>query len=78
MNGKNLKCVGNCRLCDSLGQCPSDHVYCEDCGSEIEPGEGISVEVEVVDRGRHGTKMTTVCPECFRAYYQGDESIEWE
>lgn len=78
MNGKNFECIGNCRLCPSLSQCPADPVRCDDCGAGIKPGEGVSIEVETVDHGRHGTKMITVCPECFRDYYQGDESIEWE
>lgn len=72
------KCSGNCRLCTDLGICPADHATCEDCGAELEPGEGIEIEVESVERGRHGTKMITVCAECFVAYYQGDETIEYE
>lgn len=72
------ECVGNCRLCDDLGACPADIVHCEDCGVRLEEGEGIEVEVETVERGRHGSKMITVCPECFGSMYQGDETIEWD
>lgn len=72
------ECIGNCRLCDSLGICPGDKVCCEDCGTELEQGEGIEVEVETVERGRHGSKMITVCPECFGSMYQGEEITEWD
>lgn len=77
MKRENLNCIGNCRLCSVLGECPADHVHCEDCGTEIETGEGIEVEVEAVQNGRHGTKMITACPGCFAEYYQGDETIEF-
>lgn len=78
MKNEGLKCVGNCRICESLGQCPEDHVFCEDCGKELEPDEVNEIEVEEVEKGRYYTRMTAVCPDCFRAYYQGDESIEFE
>lgn len=76
MKGKRPDCVGNCRLCDSIGSCPADIVCCEDCGVELEQGEGIEIEVEQVERGRHGSKMITVCAECFASYYQGEETGE--
>ena len=78
MKRENLNCIGNCRLCSVLGECPADHVHCEDCGIEIEPGEGISIEVEAIISGHPGTKMITVCPVCFADHYQGDETIEFE
>lgn len=78
MKDEKLECIGNCRLCNSLGACPSDKACCEDCGTELEHGEGIEVEVETVERGRHGSKMITVCAECFGSMYQGDETIEFE
>ncbi|EOA55608.1 hypothetical protein HMPREF1214_03731 [Bacteroides sp. HPS0048] len=68
-------CIGNCRKCTVLGACPSDLMHCEDCGEEIGPGEGIEIEVEAVDHGRHGTKMITVCVGCYEALYQ-NEMIE--
>lgn len=70
------KCIGNCRLCDSIGQCPEDHVYCEDCNTELEPGEGIEIEVEAIERGKYYTRMITVCPTCNEKYYR-DEHIEY-
>lgn len=79
MKGKRPDCVGNCRLCDSIGSCPADIVCCEDCGVELEQGEGIEIEVEQVERverGRRGSKMITVCAECFASYYQGEETGE--
>lgn len=78
MKSESLKCVGNCRICESLGRCPEDHVRCEDCGKELEPDEAIEIEVKEVEKGRYYTRMAIVCPDCFRAYYQGDESIEFE
>ena len=57
----NPQCIGNCRICTVLGACPSDTLVCEDCGEEIEPGEEIELEVETYERGRHGTKIITVC-----------------
>ena len=77
MNGKS-KCNGHCKSCLYLGACPSDIVHCEDCGVEIEPGEGISIEVEAIIAEHPGTKMITVCPVCFADHYRGDESIEFE
>lgn len=78
MKSGKPECIGNCRLCDSLGVCPSDIVHCEDCGGKLVPGEGVEIEVETVDRGRRGSKMITVCAECFESMYKGDESIEYE
>ena len=52
MKRENLNCIGNCRLCSVLGECPADHVHCEDCGTEIETGEGIEVEVATADMVR--------------------------
>ncbi|MGJ0756262.1 hypothetical protein [Bacteroides fragilis] len=75
---ENLNCIGNCRLCSVLGECPPDHLHCEDCRAEIEPGEGITIEVEAIISGHPGTKMITVCPVCFADHYQGDETIEFE
>lgn len=66
----NPQCVGNCRICTVLGACPTDTVRCDDCGEEIEPGEGIEIEVEAVERGRCGTKMITVCSCCHESLYQ--------
>ena len=57
----NPQCIGNCRICTVLGACPADTLVCEDCGEEIEPDE----------RGRHGTKIITVCARCYESLYQG-------
>lgn len=64
------ECIGNCRLCTALGACPSDTEQCEDCGESLEPGEGVEVEVEAIERGKYHTKMITVCSKCFETYYQ--------
>ena len=71
----NPQCIGNCRICNVLGACPSDSLRCEDCGEEIEPGEEIEVEVEAVEKGRHSTKMVTVCARCFETLYQEVDNI---
>lgn len=78
MKSDSLNCIGNCRLCPDLCKCPPDHLHCEDCEVEIEPGEGISIEVGAIISGHPGTKMITVCPVCFADHYQGDETIEFE
>ncbi len=70
------KCSGNCRLCKDIGICPADHTACEDCGAELEPGEGIEVEVETADHGRRGSKMITVCEKCFETYYRYQSNVE--
>ena len=62
----NPQCIGNCRICTVLGACPADTLVCEDCGEEIEPGEEIELEVETYERGRHGTKIITVCARFIR------------
>ena len=63
--------VCNCRICTVLGACPADTLVCEDCGEEIKPGEEIELEVETYERGRHGTKIITVCARCYESLYQG-------
>lgn len=68
----NPQCIGNCRTCTVLGACPTDTTHCEDCGEEIESGDGIELEVETYERGRHGTKMITVCTRCHESLYQGE------
>lgn len=68
----NPQCIGNCRICTVLGACPTDALVCEDCGEAIEPGEEIEIEVETYEHGRRGTKIVTVCPKCYEAYYQGE------
>ena len=67
----NPQCIGNCRICTVLGAGPADTLVCEDCGEEIEPGEEIELEVETYERGRHGTKIITVCARCYESLYQG-------
>ena len=54
----NPQCIGNCRICTVLGACPADTLVCEDCG-------------ETYERGRHGTKIITVCARCYESLYQG-------
>jgi hypothetical protein len=76
MKDKEIECIGNCRCCSFLGVCPSDVVRCEDCGQELEEGEGIEIEVEVVHLKKHSSKMITVCESCYSTLYQSEESNE--
>ena len=73
MNGKS-KCYGNCKSCLYLGACPSDIVHCDVCKCEIEPGEEIEIETEIVEHGRHYKKTVLVCRECYEQFYLSDNS----
>lgn len=73
MNGKS-KCNGHCRSCLYLGACPSDIVHCDVCKCEIEPGEEIEIETEIVEHGRHYKKTVLVCRECYEQFYLSDNS----
>lgn len=75
MKEKNMGCIGNCRLCTSLGECPADKIYCEDCKDELEQCECIEIEVEAVERGQRATKIITVCSKCYEAYYQAEADL---
>lgn len=66
----NKKCNGNCRTCSVLGACPSDFIKCEDCGAELESGEELDIEVESIERGRYGSKIISVCRNCYEKFYQ--------
>jgi len=68
------KCNGKCRSCTLLGQYPSDLPLCDSCGREIEPGEGVEVETEIVKNGQHYRKTVTVCCECYERFYLSDYS----
>ena len=71
-NTNMKKCNGHCKTCLMLGACPSDSIHCDTCGCEIEPGEEIEVETEIVEHGRHYKMNVPVCRECYEQFYLSD------
>lgn len=66
------RCNGRCKSCSLLGECPEDTVHCDACGKGIEPGCGVDVETEIVERGRHYKKTVAVCQKCYERFYLSD------
>lgn len=68
------KCNGRCKSCRLIGSCPEDAVYCDSCRNEIESGEEVEIETEIVEHGRHYKKLVPVCHECYEKFYLSDNS----